>query len=381
MSEKIRIGIVGASLGSFIGPVHLMAARLDNEFELVCGAFSRDAARSKAAGQAYRLSPERSYDSFEAMFACEKARPGDGMECVIIATPNDSHFGIAMHGLECGLHVLSDKPATRTLGEAKILMATLRDSDRIYGLTYTYSGYPSVREARAICRSGRLGPIRKVLVEYLQGWLSLPIEKDGNPQAAWRTDAAQAGPGGCVADIGVHALHLLEFVTDCKVARLRAEVSTIVRDRNLPDDFNALLRLDNGARGMISASQVAAGMGNTLRIRVYGDLGGLDWDQENPQFLTLRWPGARAEVLTAGTNNPALTDAGRLASRLPVGHPEGYLEALGNIYRDFAVSIRTKRHVDTLPSIADGVRGMQFIDSVLHSAAADSLWIDMTAPN
>ena len=165
------------------------------------------------------------------------------------------------------------------------------------------------------------------------------------------------------------------------VARLRAEVSSIVGDRKLPDDFNAVLRLDNGARGMISASQVAAGMGNTLRIRVYGDLGGLDWDQENPQLLTLRWPGARAEVLTAGTNNPALTNEGRVASRLPVGHPEGYLEALGNIYRDFAVSIRTKRHVDALPSITDGVRGMQFIESVLHSAAADCLWIDMTAPN
>lgn len=373
------MGIVGAGPGSFIGPIHLMAARLDGDFELVCGVFSRDRTRSLAAGRSYGIDPERNYASYREMIRHEQARSRDGLQCVIVATPNDSHREIAAFALESGLHVLSDKPAARTLEEAESLQGVVRNAGLVYGLTYTYSGYPLVREARAICRSGRLGSIRKVLVEYLQGWLNEPIENRGNPQAAWRTDPDRAGCGGCISDIGVHAFHLLEFVTGCKVARVAADVATLVEGRRLNDDFNALIRLDNGATGTISASQVATGEQNGLRLRIYGERGSLDWSQEIPDRLLVRWSDAATAILSAGSNNATLSPEARAASRLPVGHPEGYIGALGNIYRDFAMEVRLRGSAVMLPSIEDGVRGLRFVHATLSSSQEGARWIELPA--
>lgn len=376
---RIRIGIVGAGQAAFMGPIHLMAARLDGEFDLVCGAFSRDHTRSQAAGLSYGLAAQRIYASYEEMFRLEQARPADGLQSVIVATPNDSHLAISTAALKSGLHVLSDKPAARTVAEAEALERIVRTAGRVYGLTYTYSGYPLIREARAICASGRLGHIRKVFVEYLQGWLSQPIENDGNMQAAWRTDPARAGRGGCISDIGVHAFHMLEFVTGCKVTRTAADVSTLIGGRRLNDDFNALVRLENGASGVISASQAATGEGNGLRLRIYAELGALEWNQERPDRLLIRWLNGSTESLRAGNNSAMLTSDGRAASRLPLGHPEGYIEALGNIYRDFAQNIRKPGSSATLPSIAQGVRGLRFVEAVLSSSENGTRWVVLPA--
>lgn len=374
-ARRIRLGIVGAGPGSFIGPVHLSAARLDGEFELVCGTFSRDPAKTTTAGRGYALDPSRCYASYAQMLQAERLRPADGMECLVIATPNDTHFEIARTALAGGYHVISDKPATRTLAEAQALRDIVARSGCVYGLTYTYSGYPMIREARALLQEGRLGVIRKVLVEYLQGWLAEPIERRSNRQAAWRTDPAVAGAGGCVGDIGVHAFHLLEFVTGHRVTRLRSDVSSVVPGRVLDDDFTALLRLDNDAPCVIAASQVATGELNGLRLRVYGDRGGLEWTQERPDRLILRWPDNRSEVLHAGSGD-ALSDAARAATRLPAGHPEGYIEAFANLYRDFAAAVRQGESArGMLPSIVDGVRGLQFVEAVLAGGAAgDASW-------
>lgn len=374
---RIRLGIVGGGPGSLIGPVHLMAARLDGEFELVCGAFSRNPQRAQLAAQLYGVDPRRSYESFDEMFRRERARPNDGMRCVVIATPNDSHLQIATAALDNGFHVLSDKPATRTVTEAEALAQTVRTSACVYGLTYTYSGYPMVREARAICRDGRLGRIRKVMVEYLQGWLAEPVERQGNRQAVWRTDPSQAGAGGCIADIGVHAFHLLEFVVGHRVSRVRSDVGSIVEGRVLDDDFTSLVRLDNDIPGVIAASQVAAGEVNGLRLRVYGERGGIDWSQEIPDRLIVRWLDRPMEVVHAGANVASLSAQARDATRLPARHPEGYIEALANIYRDFAAAIRGRSQTGSLPSIDDGLRGMHFVECVLRSSGQDGQWVQL----
>lgn len=371
--------MVGGGPGAFIGPVHLMAARLDGEAVLVCGAFSSDPARSAAHGQALGLDPSRCYGSYEAMLAAESRRGDDRMQAVVIVTPNHLHFPIGRAALEAGFHVLSDKPATATHAEAVELLAAADRSGLIYALTYTYSGYPMVRQARALCRDGALGPIRKVVAEYSQGWLGRALERDGSRQAAWRTDPQSAGAGGCVADIGVHAFHLLEFVTGRRVDRVAADAARLVDGRRLDDDCNILLRLDNGAPGLIFTSQVAAGERNGLRLRVYGEAGGLAWSQEIPDRLHVMTGDGPTQTYFAGADRSELAPAARRATRLPAGHPEGYIEAFANLYGDFAAAVR--RHEsgaapedDMLPLLAEGVRGMRFIEAVVANAARVDHW-------
>lgn len=376
----LRMAMVGGGAGSFIGPVHRMAAQLDGRIRLVAGAFSRSTQRSSDAARTYGIDPQRSYATYEELVALESRRE-DGADFVAIVTPNHLHLPVARAALEHGLHVISDKPATATLSEARELETVIRRAGRCYALTYTYSGYSLVREARELCAAGVIGEIRKVVVEYVQGWLSERVELDGQKQAAWRADPTQAGLGGCVADIGVHAFHLLEFVTGLKVVQLCAQLSTVLPGRALDDDCNVLLRLENGAPAVLHASQIAAGERNDLRLRVHGQKGSLVWAQENPNRLQLLWPDRAAEVIHAGS--PTLSAAARRATRLPAGHPEGYIEAFANIYGDFAdmlcadgpAALPPERSM--LPGIEAGIRGMSFVESALANSRANGGWTRM----
>lgn len=371
--RRLRMAMVGGGPGAFIGPVHWRAAQLDGEIELVAGAFSSDPARAPAAAAMYGLDPARSYASFEAMIRDERVR-ADGAEFVCIVTPNHLHFPVAKAALEAGLDVMSDKPATATAAEARELKGLLeRMPDRLFGLTYTYTGYPLVREARELCRGGALGEIRKVVVEYSQGWLSTALEQE-NKQAAWRTDPAQAG-AGCIGDIGVHAFNLAEFVTGERVSELCGDVSTVVAKRRLDDDCNLLLRFGNGARGVLHASQIALGERNNLNLRVYGDKGALAWRQEEPNQLHLTWADGRGETRHTGAGHLQTADAGY--TRLPTGHPEGYFEAFANLYRDFARARREGKGIGAtlVPSIVEGLRGMEFVE--LAVSQSRNGWVEL----
>jgi predicted dehydrogenase len=362
--RKLRMGMVGGGPGAFIGPVHRIAAELDGKIELVAGAFSQSADRSRAAGEAYKIDPARAYPSYTAMIDAERRRP-DAVDFVAIVTPNHLHLPVAEAALRAGFPVMSDKPATATYDEALALEKVVVDVGLPYGLTHTYAGYPLVREARAICREGQLGPIRKVAVEYLQGWLSKPLEASGQKQAAWRSDPALSGPGGCIGDIGVHAFHLVEYVTGLGVTELNA--------------CTALLRLENGAQALLMTSQIAAGEGNGLRLRVYGEKASLDWKQEDPNRIRVKWLEGPEEIRHA--SGGYLSADARAATRLPGGHPEGYLEAFAVLYREFADALTAwkKGKPDplpkTLPGIVAGVRGMRFIDRAIQSSRRKS-WIE-----
>lgn len=346
-----------------------MAAELDGEIRLVAGAFGATAERSRQAGEAYGVDPARAYGNFQELIDQEARRP-DGIQLLAIVTPNHMHLPVAVAGLAAGLPVISDKPATATLAEAIGLRKAVAGSGGLYAVTYTYTGYPMVREARAVCASGVLGEVRKVVVEYPQGWLSRDIENTGAKQAAWRADPAQSGAGGCIADIGVHAFNILEFVTGLEVATLIADLSHIVPGRRLDDDSNALLRLSNGAVGVLHASQISAGARNGLRIRVWGERGGLDWSHEAPDRLVLDWLDGPTEIRHA--SGALLSPIGLASSRLPAGHPEGFIEAFANLYRDFARVVRAKDQGASpdLPGIEAGVRGMAFVDRALASNQA-----------
>lgn len=359
---RLRFGLVGGGPGAFIGPVHIMAAHLDGRFELTAGAFSRDPDKSRAAGAHFGLAADRAYGSWQDMLAAEVKR-ADGIDMVIVATPNDSHFAISKAALGAGFHVMCDKPATLTLDEAVALRDVVIRSGRQYGLTYTYSGYPLVREARTLVAGGALGPVRKVVVEYPQGWLSRKIEGDSK-QAEWRTDPKRSGLGGCLGDIGIHALHLAEFVSGLKVTELMADLGHVVPGRALDDDCDILLRFEGGARGALIASQISAGERNGIRLRIYGETGGLDWSQETPNTLTLNYPDRPSQVLHAG--GPYLSVATQGMIRLPAGHPEGYLEAFANLYRDFAGQIHGESSL--VPGIEAGMRGMAFIARAVESS-------------
>ncbi|WP_262982726.1 Gfo/Idh/MocA family protein [Sphingobium sp. SCG-1] len=363
------MGMIGGGPGAFIGPVHRIAAELDREIELVAGSFSSDADRSRQAGEIYRVDPKRAYPDLPSMLSGEAARD-DGIDFVTIATPNHNHLSAASMALESGIAVLSDKPATATFGEAKTLAAIIQRSGCAYGLTYTYSGYPLVREARARIAAGALGTVRKVIVEYAQGWLAGAA---AGKQAEWRTNPAQAGEGGAIADIGVHAFHLAEFVTGLNVTQLLADLAAVVPDRALDDDCQLLLRFDNGARGMLLASQIMIGERNALRLRVYGDKGALSWSQESPNCLTLNHADNRTELLQTGDATLG-SDAG-WASRMPGGHPEGYLEAFANLYRDFARQLRGESG-SLLPGIEDGLRGMALIHLAVTASQEEAGWIN-----
>lgn len=376
-SRKLRMGMVGGGPGAFIGPVHRMAAELDGKIEMVAGAFSQSAERSRAAGEAYRIDPARAYAGYEEMFKAEGER-SDPIDFVVIATPNHLHLPVAVAAFEAGIPVVSDKPATATYAEVLELEAALAKSGLPYALTHTYAGYALVREARTICASGQLGPIRKIAVEYLQGWLSQPIETTGQKQAAWRADPALSGPGGCIGDIGTHAFHLVEYVTGLEVTEVNATLRSVVPGRRVDDDCTALLRMNNGASATLVTSQIAAGELNEVRLRVYGENGSIDWRQQDPNRLHLRRADGLEEVRHAAGGY--LGADARAVTRFPGGHPEGYLEAFAVLYREFADAVTSAgkdKAVElpaTLPGIRAGVRGMQFIERAIESSKSES-WV------
>jgi predicted dehydrogenase len=378
MNKKLQMGMVGGGPGAFIGPVHKMAAELDGKIELVAGAFSQSAERSRAAGASFGIDPARAYASYSEMIEAETQRE-NGIDFVVIATPNHLHLPVAEAALAAGIAVMSDKPATATYDEVLQLEAAVNKAGLPYGLTHTYAGYSLVREARSLCAAGALGPIRKVAVEYLQGWLSAPLEKTGQKQAAWRSDPALNGPGGCIGDIGTHAFHLQEYVTGLKVTSLNAALRSVVPGRTLDDDCNAMLRLDNGASGTLMASQVAAGEGNGLRLRVYGEKGSIDWKQEDPNRLRVKWLDGPEEIRHAAGGY--LSADARAVTRLPGGHPEGYIEAFAVLYREFADGLVAWRNDKSnslpaaLPGIEAGVRGMRFIERAIESSRIES-WVE-----
>ena len=370
---RLRMGLVGGGPGAFIGPIHRIAAELDGAIELVAGAFSSDPERSRQAGLYYGVSPERAYASYAEMFAAERER-ADGIDFVTIATPNHTHLPIARAALEAGIAVMSDKPATATLSEARTLAGAVDAAQVPYALSYSYSGYPMVRQARAMIAAGAIGPVRKVVAEYLQGWLAEPIEAGGNKQADWRTQPEKSGLGGAISDIGVHAFHLAEFVTGLEVQTLCADLTAMVDGRTLDDDASVLLHFNNGARGVLLASQVAVGEANGLSLRIYGTRGALIWRQENPNRLEHRQLDGRIEVLTAGLEG--LSSLAMHATRLPAGHPEGYLEAFANLYRDFARRLRGEA-VQTLPGIGDGLRSMLFVERAVVASRGRLGWVSL----
>ncbi len=374
---KIRYGMVGGGEGSFIGSVHRQAASLDGEYQLVCGAFSADAARSQRSGLALGLSAERSYCDFTTMMQQEALRPvEERMQCVVIATPNHLHLPAARLALQHGFHVLSDKPATFDLAECRELASLVRTTGLLYGLTHPYIAYPMVQQARMLVAQGRLGTIHKIVVEYIQGWLSSPLEQSGNKQALWRVDPAQAGNSCCMGDIGVHAFNLAEFVSGLEVSQLRGELNRLIGGRQLDDDGVVSLHFNNQARGVLLASQVSTGEANNIRLRIYGDKAGLDWQQMEPNSLWLRAANQPAELFCTGT--PYVGEAARWHTRIPAGHPEGYIEAFANIYRAFAGQIRAHALGHSVaihaPGIEQALRGMAFIEAVVDSAERDE-WL------
>jgi predicted dehydrogenase len=371
MNRRLRMGMTGGGPGAFIGPVHRLAAEMDREIELVAGAFSSSAEKSAIAGECYRIDPARAYPDIATMLRKEAAR-ADGIDFVAITTPNHLHLPAAKAALEAGLAVICDKPATATLAQARELDAVIASTGKPFALTYTYSGYPLVREARARIAAGALGAIRKVVVEYPQGWLA---RADDGKQAEWRGDPARSGLGGCIADIGVHAFHLAEFVTGLRVSQILADLGTVVPGRRVDDDCQILLRFANGARGALLASQISVGERNGLTIRVYGETAGLRWCQEAPNQLWVYHDNGHSELVQAG--DPSLGADAVAASRTPGGHPEGYLEAFANLYRDFARLLRGEPGV-LVPGIAEGLRGMALIETAVHASATGAGWVDLT---
>jgi predicted dehydrogenase len=382
MSRKIRYGMIGGGRGAFIGSVHRSAAAIDQQMELVCGAFSGDPDRSRASGRDLFLPPQRCYGSFEEMIRQEAALPADErMDFVAIVTPNHVHLPAAQMALQHGFHVLSDKPAALNLAQARKLRQWVKKTGLLYGLTYTYTGYPLVKEARDLVRSGKLGKVRKVVVEYPQGWFATLLEATGQKQAVWRTDPKQCGAGGCVGDIGTHAENLVHYITGAAITELAADATIFVKGRRLDDDINVLIRLDNGAKGVLHASQISVGEENNLNIRVWGEIGGLEWHQKDPNTMLVKWPDRPMEVYRTACGY--LGAAAKASTRTPAAHPEGYLEAFANIYRNFANHIRAFQEGRPLaaddpaldyPRIDDGVRGMAFIDAVLASSAKNAKW-------
>jgi predicted dehydrogenase len=374
--RRIRLGMVGGGEGAFIGAVHRIAARLDHQYELVAGALSSEPGRALRSAEAIGL--PRGYPDYLTM-AREEAERADGIEAVAIVTPNDQHAPAAEAFLKAGVHVICDKPVTTTLVEAQRLKALAQQVRRIFAVTHNYTGYPMVRHARQLVREGTLGEIRVVQVEYAQDWLTERLESTGQKQAAWRTDPKRSGAGGCIGDIGTHAFNLLHYVTGLKTSELAAELSTFVEGRALDDNVQVMLRLVNGARGCLWASQVAPGNENGLRLRVYGSRGGLEWAQEQPNQLRHAPFGEPVRTVSRGTG--AVLSDGQRVSRLPSGHPEGYLEAFATVYGEIAGAIRAARDGAVLPAevhfptIDDGIEGVAFIEAAVRSSAENGRWV------
>jgi predicted dehydrogenase len=381
--HTLRMGMVGGGRGAFIGGVHRMAAALDGRIELAAGCFSRDYENTRTTGEQLGLDPARCYRTFQEMARTEASLPeGRRMDFVSIVTPNRSHFSIARAFLEAGFHVVCDKPMTYTLAEAEELVRLVEKTGLVFVLTHNYTGYPMIRHARELFRAGKMGKIRKVIVEYLQDFLARPLEKEGMKQAVWRTDPEQSGVGGTLGDVGTHALNLLEYVTGDAVTRLCADKSSFLPDRRLDEDANVLLHLQGGGKGVLTVSQVATGEENALRLRVYASEGAVRWDQENPNYLELLRYGEPRQTLTRGSGY--LAPAAGEVTRIPTGHPEGFLEGFANIYRGAAEAIRRHREGKLMkiedypvPTVYDGLRGMQFIYRAVESSDRGSVWVDL----
>jgi predicted dehydrogenase len=382
MNREIRYGMVGGGRGAFIGAVHRIAAAMDQQIELVCGAFSSDPERSKASGADLYLPAGRCYGTFEEMIKTEARLPeGERMDFVAIVTPNHLHFPPAKLALENGFHVLSDKPATFNLAQAKKLRELVGKTGLLYGLTHNYTGYPLVKEARDMIRAGKLGEVRKVVVEYPQGWLATRLEATGQKQAGWRTDPKRSGAAGSIGDIGTHAENLAEYVTGLQIKELAADITTFVKGRKLDDDGNVLLRFKGGAKGVLHCSQISVGEENNINIRVYGEKGGIEWHQKEPNSMLVKWLDQPMQVYR--TANGYLSASAKAATRTPPAHPEGYLEAFANIYKNFAGHIRARLEGRRLakddpaldyPKIGDAVRGMAFIEAVVKSSEKNAAW-------
>ena len=382
-TQRIRLGMVGGGEGAFIGAVHRIAARLDDHYELVAGALSVDAAKAKRSGQALGLDADRTYTDFREMARAESQR-ADGIEAVSIVTPNHMHAPVAEAFLKAGIHVICDKPVTTTSQDAKKLLRLAAKHERIFAVTHNYTGYPMVRHARQMVAEGRLGEIRVVQVEYPQDWLTERLEATGQKQAAWRTDPARSGAGGAIGDIGTHAHNLAAYITGLRLTELCAELSTFVAGRKLDDNAQLMLRYANGARGALWASQVAPGNENNLRIRVYGSKGGLDWRQEHPNQLHWSPFGQPTQVIARGTG--AAEAAAARVSRIPSGHPEGYLEAFATLYAEIAQAIRAARkggpkadRAAHFPTLDDGLKGVAFIEAVVASSKRGGRWVKLNA--
>jgi predicted dehydrogenase len=400
MSRKLRMGMIGGGYDAFIGAVHRRGAMLDGEIELVCGAFSSSAEKSKKTGEMLYLPANRVYGSYQEMIETEKTLPeGDRMDFVTIVTPNHAHFGPAKMALENGFHVVSDKPSTFTLAEAIELQKIIEKSGQIYCLTHNYTGYPMVKQARQMIKEGVIGQIRKVIVEYPQGWLYELLEATGQKQADWRTDPAKSGAAGGIGDIGTHAENLAEYITGLKITELCADLTIFVEGRKLDDDANVLLRFDNGAKGILQNSQICHGEENSLTIRIYGSKGGLKWEQMEPNTLVLTDQDSGSRIYRTGVGN--LSAAATAHTRQPAGHPEGYVETFANIYRNFSMAVKARwgesggsqaekgglgqegaydnitgynAELYDFPGIEEGIRGMAFIDTVLKSNVSTEKW-------
>jgi len=379
-AKKLKLGLVGGGPGSFIGAIHINSALMDGMFELVCGAFSSNPAKSKQRGEEYMLDPSRVYGSYDEMFERESQLPeGQRMDVVAIVTPNNLHLDPTVKALNLGFHVALDKPLTLNYQEAKEMYRVVNTSSKRLLLTHTYSGYPMIKQAKQMIAEGEIGKVRKVFVEYPQGWLYKLLEAESNKQAEWRTDPSKNGPAGCMGDIGTHAFHLAEYVTGEKITHLCADLYVKIEGRRLDDDGVVLLRFENGASGILMASQTDTGCENNLKIKVYGEKGGLEWEQEDNNSLTVRFPGEPAKIYRAGTGY--LGSLAQENTRTTAGHPEGYLEAFANLYRNFARCIYAERAGQTpkwewedYPGIEDGIRGLAFIDHVLKSSESDTKW-------
>lgn len=379
--RKLRMGMIGGGMGSFIGDVHRKAAAIDGMIELVCGAFSSTAEKSLASGKALLLPEDRCYGSFEEMILREKALPETlRMDFVAIVTPNHMHFAPAKMALENGFHVVCDKPMTLTIEEAKILEQLVQSTGLLFALTHNYPGSPMVKQAKAMVENRDIGTIRKVQVQYLQGWMATAVEDADNKQAAWRVDPSKSGVGGALGDIGTHAHNLLEYITGMQVKELSADLGRVGKGRILDDDANILIRMENGAKGTMSLSQIAVGEENNFAIRIYGEKGSLEWHQENPNELITRWLDQPKKIFTP--NGHGLYPQALAASRIPSGHPEGYLEAFANVYKNFAIHLNaflTKTNIERpdYPTVYEGVRGVQFIHAAVESDQQNAAWINM----
>ena len=381
--RKIRMGMIGGGRGAFIGGVHRMAAALDGQIELVCGAFSSRPEVSKASGEDFFLPADRVYSDYMEMITREAELPeGERMDFVSIVTPNHMHYGPSKMALEYGFHVVCDKPLSFDMEQAEELQKLVKESGLIFALTHNYTGYPMVKQARAMIAHQEIGKIRKVVVAYPQGWLSTLLEASDQKQASWRTDPKKSGIAGAMGDIGTHAENLAEYMTGLQITELCADISTIVEGRQLDDDGNVLLRFNNGARGILYASQISAGEENDLHINVYGEKGSLSWRQMEPNTLVVRWLDQPTQIYRTGVGN--LYDQTNDHTRLPAGHPEGYLEAFANIYRNVAMCIRARiegempddKYMD-FPGVDDGVRGMKFVYAVIASGKSSEKWTEL----